>query len=493
MADVMTNLLVLNWIPVRSPGGLQQISLQTLLTSEQQFHLALPRDDMELAALQLLISLVQVIAPAIDARDLRQRVKTPLAGDEYQQWSDNFADSFDLQHAETPFMQVANPNTADITPIQKLFTGLPAGNNHAFFNESGEIEAICGGCAAIALFNQASNAPGFSGKHKAGLRGGGKINTFLAGEHLRETLWLNVLNRAAIEKLLPDAKRNELCWIDPIKSGEIIAAQTIGLARGLFWQPLRLKLESSPRLMTCDHCGYSSDIAYTGFRCEADFKFEVNGQWPHPHSPRVWNIKNEQREKERYMSFNQLVPGWTQLNQFVLSTDKPRAGNARAPVVDHFEQVFLEQTHDKMVVLIGGYANKQAAILERRHEVFSMPSNWAVNQRWLVTAIDAALAIKTVLRGRAYYFGKETGAKIQDQAERIFYQQTEHKVHELLRTFSHRKEGKQAVTDFIAYCKKLARTIFDDLSKPYQHSPGGLAQYAKDRHSLNIGLKKIEI
>ena len=489
----MTDLLVFNWIPVRSSGGLQQISVQTLLTSEQQFHLALPRDDMELGALQLLISLVQVIAPPMAASDLRQRVKSPLAAQKYQRWSEPFVNSFDLQHAETPFMQVTNPNTADITPIQKLFIGLPAGNNHAFFNEPGEIEAVCSGCAAIALFNQASNAPGFSGKHKAGLRGGGKINTFLAGESLRETIWLNVLNQAAVATLLPDAKRHELCWMDPIQPGEKIAAQTIGLARGLFWQPLRLKLESSPQSITCDHCGWDSTTAYTGFRCEADFKFEVNGQWPHPHSPRVWNIKNEQREKERYMSFNQLVPGWTQLNQFVLDIETTRAGNVRAPVIDQFEQVFLEQTHDRMVVLIGGYSNKQAAILERRHEVFAMPADWAVNKQWLMKAIEAALAIKTVLRGRAYYFGKETGAKIQDQAERIFYQQTEHKVHELLRAFSHRKEGKQAVTDFVADCKKLARTIFDDLSKPYQHSPGGLAQYAKDRYSLNIGLKKVEI
>lgn len=486
-------LLIEDWIPVRSPGGLRQIRLQTLLTSEQQFHLALPRDDMELGALQLLISLVQVIAPPMGARDLRQRVKKPLAAEEYQGWSDKFVSSFDLQHAETPFMQVNNPNTADITPIQKLFTGLPAGNNHAFFNESSEIEAICSGCAAIALFNQASNAPGFSGKHKAGLRGGGKINTFLAGESLRETLWLNILGQAAVEKLLPDAERNELCWLDPIQPGEKIAAQTIGLARGLFWQPLRLKLESSPRAITCDHCGHESATATTGFRCEADFKFDVNGQWPHPHSPRVWNIKKEQREKERYMSFNQLVPGWTQLNQFVLDIETPKDGSARAAIIDQFEKVFLEQTHDRMVVLVGGYANKQAAILERRHEVFSMPTNWALNKQWVIKAIEAALAIKTVLRGRAYYFGKETGAKIQDQAERIFYQQTEHKVHELLRTFSHRKEGKQAVEGFVTDCKTLARTIFDDLSKPYQHSPGGLAQYAKDRHSLNTALKKVEI
>ena len=487
------NLLKDKWISVRTDNQPQQINLQTLLTSKQVFHLSLPRDDMELATLQLLISLVQVIAPPKDAATLQQHVSSPLTNEEFQQYLEKFNDCFDLNHAKTPFMQVAKPVAKEVTPIQKLFTGLPAGNNHAFFNEVNEINAVCGGCAATALFNQASNAPGFSGKHKAGLRGGGKINTFISGKNLRETIWLNVLNDVAATTLLPDGQNDQLCWIEPIKSGAKIPAPTLGLARGLFWQPLRLKLEASEQVRDCDHCSYKAKITYTGFWCEADFKFEVLGQWPHPHSPRCWNIKKEQREKERYLSFNQFTPGWTQLNQFVLSQETPKQGSVRAPVVKQFENVFLDQTLDNMVLLVGGYTNKQAAILERRHEVFSMPSNWLENRDWLEKSINAALEIKTVLRRRSYYFGKETGAKIHEQAERTYYQQTEFKVHELLRSFSSRKEGREITQEFVGHCKSLARTIFEELSRPYQHSPEGLQQYAKDRRSLNISLKEIEI
>ncbi|MBV1879331.1 MAG: type I-E CRISPR-associated protein Cse1/CasA [Pseudomonadales bacterium] len=489
----MTNLVASCWIPVRSSIGPHQITLQTLLTSKQTYHLSLPRDDMELSALQLLISLVQVIATPKDATVLRQRTTSPLTDEEFWRYVEDFNDCFVLDHAETPFMQVITPAAKNITPIQKLFTGLPAGNNHAFFNEVNEITAICGGCAAIALFNQASNAPGFSGKHKAGLRGGGKINTFISGKGLRETIWLNVLNSNVASTLLPDIKTDQLCWIEPIESGAKTPAATIGLARGLFWQPLRLKLESDQQAKDCDHCGYTTAIAYTGFWCEADFKFEVLDQWPHPHSPRCWDMKKEQREKERYLSLNQMTPGWTQLNQFALNAETLKQGSVRAPVIDQFESVFLDQTHDKMVLLVGGYANKQAAILERHHEIFSMPADWSTNKRWLEMGINAALEIKTVLRGRAYYFGTETGAKIHERAERSYYQQTESQVHTLLRSFSNRKEGRQTTEAFINCCKQLARTIFNDLSRPYQHSPAGLQQYAKDWRSLNTSLQKIQI
>jgi len=398
------NLLIDPWIPVKSKTCLEQITLQTLLTSKTHYSLSLPRDDMELGALQLLISLVQVIATPENAEQSRKRALFPLTKEDYLEIVKLWLEKFDLLHNEHPFMQQINSQAKATTPIQKLFMGLPAGNNHAFFNEVGEINQICGGCAAIALFNLASNAPGFSGKHKAGLRGGGKINTLIAGHDLRETIWVNILNNKSIEDLLPEAKNNELCWIDPIKPKEKISADSIGLNRGLFWQPLRLKLEFQEHSGECEHCGHKNEQMYTGFICEADFKFEVLGRWPHPHSPRQWNIKKGEKDKEHYLSLNQLVPGWTQLNQFILNQSSEEQGSLRAVIVSQFENVFLDQVYDKLIIHVSGYANNQAAILERRHELFSMPEQWQENKKWIQQAIIMALEIKHILRGKLYYF-----------------------------------------------------------------------------------------
>ena len=487
------NLLTDKWIPVRLGGKLEQITLQQLLTTNTDYQLALPRDDMELGALQLLISLVQVIAAPDNPEQLRLRASTPLSESEYIDLCEGWLDKFDLLHKTQPFMQLVEPRAKEVTPIQKLFIGLPEGNNHAFFNEQGEISGVCESCAAVALFNLASNAPGFSGKHKAGLRGGGKINTFAVGDKLRETIWLNVLSQQAVNRLLPDADSDQLCWVAGIPAGQKIPASTIGIRRGLFWQPLRVRLSVHSEEGECQHCGHPSTNTINGFFCEADFKFEVIGQWPHPHSPRQWDIKKGERDRERYLSFNQLIPGWTQLNQFVLDHTTEKQGNVRAPVINQFEQVFIDRTHDQLVLYVASYANKQAAILERRHELFVMPEKWGENKRNVERAINIALEAKQVLRGRLYYFSKETGAQVHNQAERQYYQQTESQIHQFLRSFSHRKDVRHQLQAFLNQCKTLARGIFEELTTPYQHSPEGLEQYAKSKASLEAGLKNIVV
>ena len=161
------NLLIDKWIPVRNGGRFSQITLQQLLTSEADYRLALPRDDMETGALQMLISLVQVIATPETPTQLRLRASSPLSEEEYLRSCENWLDRFDLMHDTCPFMQVVDPDleAKKITPIQKLFVGLPAGNNHALFNEPSEISEVCCSCATVALFNFASNAPGYSGRN----------------------------------------------------------------------------------------------------------------------------------------------------------------------------------------------------------------------------------------------------------------------------------------------------------------------------------------
>ena len=484
------NLLTDKWIPVREDGQFTQITVQQLLTSDAEHQLALPRDDMEMGALQMLISLVQVIAIPETPEQLRQRAHTLLTENEYLKFSENWSDKFDLMHEAYPFMQVADLKPKDATPIQKMFIGLPAGNNHAFFNEPGEINEVCWSCAAIALFNLASNAPGISGKHKAGLRRGGKISTFVTGNHLRETIWLNVLSQDLVVRLLPDANNNEFCWVSAIKPGQKIFANSIGINRGLFWQPLRLRLSIQNKTSVCEHCGHSTHHIIDGFWCEAEFKFDVEGEWPHPHSPRKWNIKKGEK-KEDYLSFNEMIPGWAQLDQFVLDHETEKEGHVRAAVVDQFEKVFLDRNYVRLIFYVVGYAKEKAKISERRHELFAMPELWHENKQTIEKAISIALDVKQLLRGRLFYFGKETGAQIHRFAERQYYQQTENRIHVLLRSFSDRKSKKQVLQEFTDSCKSLTRSLFEELTTPYRHSPEGLKLYTITKARLEAGLKKI--
>ncbi|ELD5156240.1 type I-E CRISPR-associated protein Cse1/CasA, partial [Escherichia coli] len=109
------NLLIDNWIPVRPRNGgkVQIINLQSLYCSRDQWRLSLPRDDMELAALALLVCIGQIIAPAKDDVEFRHRIMNPLTEDEFQQLIAPWIDMFYLNHAEHPFMQTKGVKAND--------------------------------------------------------------------------------------------------------------------------------------------------------------------------------------------------------------------------------------------------------------------------------------------------------------------------------------------------------------------------------------------
>ncbi|NCU20678.1 type I-E CRISPR-associated protein Cse1/CasA [Candidatus Falkowbacteria bacterium] len=92
----------------------------------------------------------------------------------------------------------------------------PAGITPTFLNPVDAIRHVCPRCKSIALFNQASVAPSFGGGFKNPRRGNGPIITLLAGRHLRETIWLNVLSQDTLRQHYPLATDPVApTWIDP--------------------------------------------------------------------------------------------------------------------------------------------------------------------------------------------------------------------------------------------------------------------------------------
>jgi len=200
------NLLEDAWIPVCFNGGAGPFRLLTyreLLCEPGNWQVSLPRDDLELACIQLLVCMTQVMFLPEDNPALRARTAEPLSQRGFETGIASCPEWFDLDHPTQPFMQSRGVKAAENTPIQKLLIGLPEGNNHAFFNEVGEVQNVSGPVAAIALFNQASNSPSFGGGFKGSLRGRAPITTLVAGADLRETVWRNVLTLPCIRDRLP--------------------------------------------------------------------------------------------------------------------------------------------------------------------------------------------------------------------------------------------------------------------------------------------------
>ncbi len=147
------NLLTDPWIPVRqqTEAAAQKLTLQQLLCKDEHWELCLPRDDMELAALQLLICLTQILFHPKDTAELKQRIQVPLSRGNFDQGCAPYQDWFQLDHLEYPFMQVKAVRAEKITNFYKLLTGLASTTNSCFVNASGLGDFLCGSCASIVM------------------------------------------------------------------------------------------------------------------------------------------------------------------------------------------------------------------------------------------------------------------------------------------------------------------------------------------------------
>ncbi|MEZ5593688.1 MAG: type I-E CRISPR-associated protein Cse1/CasA [Gammaproteobacteria bacterium] len=473
------NLLTAPWIPVSS-ADMPGITLQTLLCQENpELAIRFHRDDIELATLQMLVCLVQVLFLPDNKHTLRERLAKPLTEQEFQAGIAPFVDMFDLRHETHPFMQTRGVSAKDATPVQKLFAGLPEGNNHALFNDAGEITAVPAAWAAIALFNQAVNCPSFGGGFKGGLRGEAPLTTLIRGNSLRETVWFNVLNREYLTASLPhleNIKEDLPVWINPIAEKSTIHAHQIGLLRGLFWQPAKVELL------------WNEAGQCIGFKKEK-FNYTVDGFWQHPHSPFI--VKPKQNKKF-YLSFRRSEPAWTYLNELLVHKLTDKQGHVPALVISHFQEVFHHRT---LHLIVGGYKNKQASIIQRRHELLSLASGWDENMQNLEQLINYAMDIKGKLSWTLREFGKKANLPKLDlsaNAEARFYLDSEDFIYSRLQQVDWNEliPEKQRFFDRLA---SLATRIFEEVTQPYQNltEPKMLKALAESERLLRRALNKL--
>lgn len=472
------------WIPV---GNQQSITLQTLLTEEGGWQLSLPRDDLELACLQLLVCLAQTLFTPPDRATLRQRLKTPLTVEAYRAGIVGKESWFDLAHPEHPFMQTLGVKSKELTEMAKLFAGLVSSTSSVFVNEPGLADSLCPSCATIGLFNQANNAPSFGGGFKGSLRGGAPITTLVLEDDLRRRIWRNVLPDDWLDKLMPwhgETRQQKPNWIEPVKAGEVFHFNRLGLLRGLFWQPAHIELVAAGQGGNCASCGKASETLYLGFKKEK-FVYEMKGGdmktvWPHPHSPRHWDLKKGEK-LEKFASFTTTAPAWTQLTGFIMAEEDKKSGHIPAPVVSQFRE--MSDIDASLHMMVGGYRNNQAAILERRHELFDLAKGWAENDDTVGDIVKYGSGYLKALRGKLYGISKKSGLNLHDAAEKMFYKHTESLIHGLLREI----DFGQVNAAFSDYHQRLGKTsldIFDQMVEPYQETPALIKPIAIARRSL---------
>jgi len=494
------NLLIDNWIPVSLNGELQRISLKQLLCDKQQdWHIAALRDDMDLAALQLLVCLVQVILMPEDAKALKRRWAESMDEPDYQQAIKPFIDWFDLLHAEMPFMQ-----TAAVTPekgnknwasLQKLFVGLPektstSASSNGFFNTPDEIQSAHLGDAAIALFQQATNGFSLGGAaFSVGLKGSMPLTTLVLSDNLRKTVWANVLSRDFLMAKAPsllNAEIHQPTWVIAPHSSKQESALDIGLLRGLFWQPAKIKLEVNN--------GFATGFFKNAGMCS------IAGFWPHPHTPiDMIRLHTGNAKEKPFLSARNDLPLWGQMLSFFYTNkqlklvDAQQEGSSCALVVQQYQDNRIWRGPIKLA--IGGYVKGGSAesLAGRKHETYSLSTDWVNKSAEMLHLINIGLEVYKKLNAAMNKFAliaidkgtlkaKESGFKkaVKGKAKQAYFDNSESLMHSILR---------ELVWDDIASYQKqfadLARMVFEQIMAPYEHEPKMQYAIIESRAILN--------
>jgi CRISPR system Cascade subunit CasA len=496
------NLLTDEWIPVRPliGGKGEKIALRDLLCGEEKWELCLPRDDMELAALQLLICITQTLITPKTARELKKHIAKPLLTAVYEASIQPYDDWFQLDHPKFPFMQVRGVAAKDPTPMDKLMAGVTGATNSCFVNQAGLAEGLCDGCTAIALFNQASCAPSFGGGFKAGLRGSSPVTTLVQGDHLRRSVWLNIVSEETLAQNQPSYRETAAqkpTWMEPIKAGENIPMQQIGLLRGLLWQPDHIELLPPVLAESCSCCGHRVDKVHAAFN-KAKFNYTVTGTWPHPHSPRIMTTKKEQME-EKFAAFTTAAPAWTQLSRFIVQQqidETNTEGQQPAAVILQVKNLYGTESQ-RLHLLVGGYRNKQASILERRHEVFSLNHGWDSHTNVIHHLVSLGRGYRDALSKALFVFVygikniKGVGVRINQAAEAQFYRRSEPVVEDVLAQIDF-ENPRPEIARMQKALKSIAEELFKESVRPYLNDPELIRTMAVSRRTLFKHLNNLE-
>ena len=508
------NLLTDQWIPVRplQSGGPEKLTLKTLLCGDGKWEVSLPRDDMELAALQLLICLVQVMMTPDSAKELKQRIAKPLTEDFFENAISPYNDWFQLDHKEYPFMQRKGAKVE--TPMDKLMAGLTGATNCCFVNEPALALRLCGGCVSIALFNLASCSPSFGGGFKPGLRGpASPVTTLIQGRHLRDTVWLNILSKLSLNSVMPwhnVTREQKPTWMDEVKPREKIIAQSIGLARGLFWQPAYVEVLPAMDDGKCSCCGFQDDNLYSVFNKDKFF-YEIDGKWPHPHTP-VTSSKKKDEIEEKFVSFGiSTAPSWTQLSRFVVQQEvnsNNAEGQQPAAVVRQVRDLYGQQAH-RLHLLVGGYLNRggQASVLGRRHEIFTLNHGWDKHPAVVNQIVSIGLGYKDALYKSLWVFTnglKESkgsgGIKIKGLGEKLnirdlaiqqFYRSSEWTIQNTLACINFERPSEELAV-MQNSLKDSVKDIFEDSVRPYLQDPELIRTLSISRRTLHKHLRNLE-
>lgn len=189
------NLIADPWIPVRCADGSRRVIAPWQMAEPEVEASDWPRPDLNIACLELLIGLVYLADPPVDAYDWRDRRTADPA--RLREKLAAFVPAFNLLGEGPLFLQdlevlQGEPNSPDMLFIDSA-GGQTARNNADLMVHRDRYPALDPALAAMALYTFQAFAPAGGAGNRTSMRGGGPLVTLAdPGRGLWALVWANV-------------------------------------------------------------------------------------------------------------------------------------------------------------------------------------------------------------------------------------------------------------------------------------------------------------
>jgi len=302
------NLLTQPWLRVqRRNGSICWIAPADLTSDYANNPVVTPayfRADLDSAAHQFLIGLLQTVNLLQTPEDLQQFLENPPSTEELQQRFQPIEKAFNITGEGYLFMQEDSPRVREsaVNPIATLLLETPGNQtqkqNKDILVKRGKLPTMGLEAAAMCLFSlQISCASGGVG-HRVTLRGGGPLVTLLqfGDSDQQRPLWDNLLLNVLDVENYPDFEWDQQSslqsvfpWMGPVRSSEKTGGlQTTHLdvhPLQMYWaMPRRILLMVDEAGGDCTMTGTAASHLVQSYY-QAPWGVNYVGNWEHPLSP----------------------------------------------------------------------------------------------------------------------------------------------------------------------------------------------------------------
>lgn len=303
------SLLTPPWLPVRFKDGSTGKLAPVDLADENVVDIVATRPDLQGAAWQFLLGLLQSSLAPKNAEAWEDIWEDGLTAETVRNAFAPLEAAFQFGGDSPAFMQDFAPLSGEKIAIASLLPEIPGAQttklNKDLFIKRNVTQRFCPHCAVLALFSLQLNAPAGGKGYRTGLRGGGPMTTLIElhsfhGERqtpLWRKLWLNVMPQVESRLPLP-AQYDEAVfpWLAPTRTSEQASAITtpeqVNHLQAYWGMPRRIRLDFSDlQAGHCDLCEAASDELLSAMTVK---NYGVNyAGWEHPLTPYRLALKGE--------------------------------------------------------------------------------------------------------------------------------------------------------------------------------------------------------